>query len=180
MFTVPASTSSSNLDNLILHVPPFSPITWLLFSCSVWLFVTPQTLARQASLSFNVSWILLKLRSIELVMPSSHLVLRHPLLFLPSILLSIRSFLMIWLSASGAQSTGGSASASVLPMNIQDWFPLEFTDLISLQSKGLSRVFSNTTVQKHQFFSAHYLIILKQIINLLVFLYESLEEKNFF
>ena len=56
--------------------------------------------------------------------------------------------------ASGGQSIGVSASASVLPMNIQDWFPLGWTGWISLQSKGLSRVFSNTTVQKHQFFSA--------------------------
>ena len=56
--------------------------------------------------------------------------------------------------ASGGQSIGASASTSVLPMNIQDWFPLGWTDWISLQSKGLSRVFSNTTVQKHQFFSA--------------------------
>ena len=54
--------------------------------------------------------------------------------------------------ASGGQSIGASASTSVLPMNIQDWFPLGMTGLISLQSKGLSRVFSNTTVQKHQFF----------------------------
>ena len=54
---------------------------------------------------------------------------------------------------SGGQSIGASASASVLPMNIQDWFPLGLTGWISLQSKGLSRVFSNTTVQKHQFFS---------------------------
>ena len=59
-------------------------------------------------------------------------------------------FLMGWLFASGGQSVG--ASASVLLMNIQDWFPLGLTGLISLQSKGLSRVFSNTTVQKHQFF----------------------------
>ena len=55
---------------------------------------------------------------------------------------------------SGGQSIGVSASASILPMNIQDWFPLEWTGWISLQSKGLSRVFSNTTVQKHQFFGA--------------------------
>ena len=55
---------------------------------------------------------------------------------------------------SGGQSTGASASASVLPMNIQDWLPLWMTGLISLQSKGLSRVFSNTTVQKHQFLGA--------------------------
>ena len=57
-------------------------------------------------------------------------------------------------SASSGQSIGASASASILPMNIQDWFPLELAGLISLQSKGLSRVFSNTTVQKHQFFGA--------------------------
>ena len=64
------------------------------------------------------------------------------------------SFLMSQLSASGAQSIGVSVSASVLPMNIQFWFPLGWTGWISLQSKGLSRVFSNSTVQKHQFFSA--------------------------
>ena len=62
------------------------------------------------------------------------------------------SFLMSWLFASGGQSIGASTSASVLPMSIQDWFPLGLTCLISLQPKGLSRVFSNTTVQKHQFF----------------------------
>ena len=60
-----------------------------------------------------------------------------------------------FLTSSG-QSIGVSASASVLPMNIQDWFPLGWTDLISLQSKGLSRVFSNTTVQKNQFFSVRF------------------------
>ena len=62
------------------------------------------------------------------------------------------SFLMSWLFASGGQSIGASASASVFPMNIQDLFPLGLTCLISLQSKGLSRVFSDTTAQKHQFF----------------------------
>ena len=61
------------------------------------------------------------------------------------------SFLMSWLFTSGSQSTGPSASASVLPMNVQDWFPLGLTGLISLQSKGLSRVFPSTTFQKHQF-----------------------------
>ena len=64
------------------------------------------------------------------------------------------SFQMSQLFTSGGQSIGVSASASVLPMNIQNWFPLGWTDRISLQSKGLSRVFFNTTVQKHQFFSA--------------------------
>ena len=62
------------------------------------------------------------------------------------------SFPVSWLYASGGKSIGVSASASVLPMNIQDWFPLGWRGWISLQSKGLSRVFSNTTVQKHQFF----------------------------
>ena len=64
------------------------------------------------------------------------------------------SFLMSWFFASGGQSIGASASASVLPMNIQDWFPLGWTGWSSLQYKGLSRVFSNTTIQKHQFFGA--------------------------
>ena len=73
--------------------------------------------------------------------------------YLQSVLVS-GYFLMSWLFASGCQRTGDSASASVLPMNSQGWFPLGLTDLISLQSKGLSRVFSNTTIQKHQFFSA--------------------------
>ena len=66
------------------------------------------------------------------------------------------SFQMSQLFASGGQSIGVSASASVLPMNIQDWFPLGLTVLISLQSQGLSRVFSNTTVQKHQFFGTQF------------------------
>ena len=65
------------------------------------------------------------------------------------------SFQMSQFFASGDQSIGVSASTSVLPMNIQDWFPLGWPGWISLQSKGLSRVFSNTTVQKHQFFGAH-------------------------
>ena len=67
---------------------------------------------------------------------------------------AIGSFPMSKLFASGSQSIGVSASVSLLPMNIQDWFPLGLTDWISLLSKGLSRVFSNTTIQKHQFFAA--------------------------
>ena len=63
------------------------------------------------------------------------------------------SFPMSWLFASGGRSIGASAAASVLPMNIQGWFPSGLTGLISLQSKGLSRVFSSTTIWKHQFFS---------------------------
>ena len=72
----------------------------------------------------------------------------------PQSLPASESFPMSQLFALGGQSIGVSASASVLPMNTQDWSPLEWTGWISLQSKGLSRVFSNTTVQKHQFFSA--------------------------
>ena len=80
----------------------------------------------------------------------------HPLLSpsLPAFSLSIRVFSSESVLTSGGQSIGVSASASVLPMIIQGWFPLGLTGLISLQSKGLSRVFSNTTIQKDQFFSA--------------------------
>ena len=118
------------------------------------LFVTPWTTACQASLSITNSQSLPKLMSIESVMPSSHLILCRPLLLLPSIFPSIRVFPMSQLFTSGGQTIGVSASTSVLPMNTQDWCPLGWTGWMSLQSKGLSRVFSNTTVQKHQFFSA--------------------------
>ena len=114
------------------------------------LFATPWTEARQASLFITSSRSLLKTMSIESVMPSNHVILCCPLLLLPSIFPSIRVF------SNGSVlhiSIGVSASASVLPMNIQDWFPLGLTGLISLLSKGLSRVFSKTTVH-HQFFSA--------------------------
>ena len=105
----------------------------------VWLFVTPWTAAHQASLSFTILWSLLKLMSSELVILPNHLILCHPLLLLPSIFPSIRVFPVNQLFTSGGQSIGASASASILPMNIQDWFPLGW---ISLLSKELSRVFS--------------------------------------
>ena len=92
------------------------------------------------------------LMSIKLVMPSSHLILCHPLLLMPPIPPNIRVFPMSQLSVWGGQYIGVSASKSVLPMNTQDWSPLGWTGWISLQSKGLARVFSNTTVKKHQFF----------------------------
>ena len=88
------------------------------FSCGQ-LFVTPWTAACQASLSITDSWSLLKLMSLESVMPSNHLILCHPLLLLP-IFPSIRSFLMSQLFTSGSQTTGVSASASVLSVNIED------------------------------------------------------------
>ena len=112
------------------------------------LFATPWTAKRQSSLSITNSRRLLKLTSIELVM-SNHLILCRHLLLLPSIFLSIRVFSNESVFPSGVQSIGVTASASVLPVNIQDSFPLALTGLISLQSKGLSRVFSNTLVQKH-------------------------------
>ena len=91
--------------------------------------------------------------SIELLMPSNHLILCHPLLLLSSIFPSITVFSNepVLHIRSGGQSIGVSALTSVLPMNPQDWSPLRWTGWISLQSKGLSRVFYNTTVQKHQF-----------------------------
>ena len=84
--------------------------------------------------------------------PSNHLILCCPLLLLPSIFPSIRVFSKESVLHISGQSIGVSASASVLPMTIQDWFPLGWIGLISLQPKGFSRAFSNTTVQKHQFF----------------------------
>ena len=116
------------------------------------LFATPWIAARQASLSITNSRTSLKLMSIESVMPSSHLILCRPLLLWPPSPPSIRVF--------SNESTlrvrwpkYWSFSFSIRTMNTQDWSPLERTGWISLQSKGLSRVFSNTTVQKHQFFS---------------------------
>ena len=118
------------------------------------LFMTPWITAHQASLSITNSRSSLRLTSIESVMPSSHLILCRPLLFLPPTPHSIRVF--------SNESTlcvrwpkYWSFSFSISPSkNTQDWSPLEWTGWISLQSKGLSRVFSNTTVQKHQFFGA--------------------------
>ena len=110
----------------------------------------------QASLSFINSRSLLKLMSIESVMPSNHLILCCPLLLLPLIFPSIRSFPVSQFFAPGGQSIGVSASTSVLPMNIQDWFPLGWTAVISLQSKRLLRVFTTTTVQKHSVLSFLY------------------------
>ena len=110
--------------------------------------------AHQASLSITNTRSLFKLMAIESVMPSNHLILFCLLLLLPSIFPTSRSFPMSQFFASSGQSIRASASASILPMNINDWFPLQLTGLISLLLKGLSRVFFNTAVQKRQFFSA--------------------------
>ena len=123
-----------------------------LFSC-VRLFVTPWTAACQASLSIASSQTLLRLMSIELVMPSNHLILCCPLLLLLSIFPSIRGF-----SNESVLHIRWPKywrfSFSISPFNEYSRLISFRTGWISLQSKGLSRVFSNTTVQKHQFFSA--------------------------
>ena len=122
-------------------------------SC-VRLFAAPQTVALQASLSSTISWSLLRFMSIESVMPSNHLMLCRPLSSGLQSFPASGSFPVSWLFVSGCQSIGPSDSASILLMNIQGWLPVVFTGLISLQSKGLSRVFSSTSIQKRQFFGA--------------------------
>jgi len=118
----------------------------------VWLFATPWTAARQASLSITNS----RCSNSCLLSRWCHPTISSsvvPFSCLQSFPAS-GSFQMSQLFASGGRSIGVSASALVLPMNTQDWSPLGWTGWISLQSKGLSGVFSNTTVQKHQFFGA--------------------------
>ena len=117
-------------------------------------FATQWTASHQVSLSSTVSWSLLKFMSIESVMLSNRHIIYRPLLLLPQSFPALRSFPVSWLFTSGSQRTGALAPATVLPVDNQGWFPLELTDLIPLLFKGLSRVFSNTTVQKHQFFGA--------------------------
>ena len=121
-------------------------------SC-VQLFATPWTAACQASLSITNSRSPPKPMSIESVMPSNHLILVIPFSSRPQSFPASGSSQMSQLFAAGGQSIGVSASTSVLPVNTQDQSPLGWTGWTSLQSQGLSRVFSNTTVQKHQFFS---------------------------
>ena len=113
-------------------------------------FETPWTAAWQGSLSITNYRSLLKHTSIESLMPFNHLILCWPFSTRFESFPASGSFQMSQFFTSGGQSTRVSASAWVLPMNIQDWFPLGWTDWISLQSRRLSRVFSNTTVQKHQ------------------------------
>ena len=107
-----------------------------LLSC-VWLFTTPWTASHQASLPFTTTWSLLKFMSTESVMLSNCLILCHSLSSHLQSVSASRSFPMSRLFASGGQSIGASASASVLPMNIQGWFPLGLTGLFFLLSKGL-------------------------------------------
>ena len=141
--------SSAELSAHSRHeLPPREESPWISFliiqSLShVWLFATPWTAVHQASLSFIISRSLLNFVSIESVTPSNHLILCHPLLLLPSIFPSIRVFSSKLALHIRWPKYGASALASVFPVNIQGWFPLGLTSLISLQSKGLSRVFSS-------------------------------------
>ena len=154
-----AHHSTLNRGPCAIYTVSYLYYTWYQFAVvqllsHVWLFANQWTAAHQAPLSSTVSLTLPTFMSIELVMPSNHLILCCPLsLNLPSFPTS-GSYPMSWLSTSGGQSIGVSTSASVLLMNIQDWFPLGWTGWISLQSKGLSGVFSSTRIQNHQFFSA--------------------------
>ena len=150
--SIGASASASVLPMNIQSWLPFSSVSVQSLSCA-WLFVTPWTTALQASRSIINSQSLPKLMSMESVMPSNHLILCRPLLLLPSIFPSIRIFSnesalrMRW-------PKYWSFSFSISPSNeYSEWFPLGLTGLIALQSKGLSRVFSSTTIWKHQFFS---------------------------
>ena len=117
------------------------------------LIVTPWTAARQASLSFTISWNLFKSMSIELMMLSNHFILRYSHLLLSSVFPSIRVFSNEPALCIRWPVYWNFSSALALPMNIQDSFHLGLTGLIPLLSKGLSRVFSSTKVQKQQFFS---------------------------
>ena len=120
----------------------------------VWLFGTSWTAASQTSLSITNFQSLLKLMSIESVIPSNIASSLVPFSSCLQYFPASGTFPISQFFLSGGQSIRVSASTSVLPMNTQNWSPLGWTGWISLQSKGLSRVFSNTAVQKHQFFIA--------------------------
>ena len=142
---------SSAFSNFCLFVQSLSHI---------WLFATPWTAAWQASLSLTISWSLLKLMSIESMMPSNQLSLCCPPF--SSCLQSFPasgSFPVSQLFLSDGQSIGASASASVSPMNIQDWFPLGLTGLISLQSKGLKSLLQHHSLKASVFWCSAFFIV---------------------
>ena len=148
-----ASRTHSDLYSFLSQSHALSSNSPVQLLSHVRLFATPLTAAHQASLSITNPWSLLKLMSIESEMPSNHLIICFPLLLPPSIFPSIRVFSNELVLCIRWPKYWSFSFTLVLPVNIQDWFPLGWTGWISLQSKGLSRVFSNTTVQKHQFFS---------------------------
>ena len=144
----------------MLHICIYKYISSVQSLTCVCLFATSWTAARQASLSITNSRSLLKLMSIKLVISSNHLILCRLLLLLPSIFPSIRVFFNESVLRNRWPKYWSFSFRSVLPINSRDWFPLGGTGLI-LQSKGLSRVFSNTTIQKNQFFGAQLFFIVQ-------------------
>ena len=132
---------------------PYSQFSSVQSLSRVRLLATPWTVARQASLSITNSRSLLKLMSIESVIPSNNLILWCPFPSCPQSFPESGSFPMSWLFISGGQTIGASASVSIFPMNIQGWFPLGLTGLIFCCPKD-SWVFLSTTIQKYQFFGA--------------------------
>ena len=147
---IPGSSSQKNLDSTRhLSLNPFNSVQ---FSCSV----MSNSLWPHGLQHARLHWPSPTPGAYSISCPSSRWC--HPTISSSVILFSSRlqSFTASEFFTSGGQSTGVSASTSVLPKNIQDWFPLGFMGLISLQSKRLSRVFSNTTAQKHRFFSAQF------------------------
>ena len=141
------NTSNSWVIQWLSHIHPFDYCCCCSVSKSRQTLCNPWTAAHQASLSFTISWSLLKFMSFELMMLLNYLILCRQILLLPSIFPSIRVF-----SNESALHINGqsiAASASVLPMNIQGEFPLRMIGLISLLSKGLLRVFSSITIRKH-------------------------------
>ena len=138
----------------MVYIPASTSLLFVQSLSHVWLFAVPWAIACQASLSLTSSWSLPKFMAIESVMlspmmisPSAALFSSHLQSFPASGTLSMSQFF-----TSDGQSTGVSASASVLSMRTQGWFLLGWTGLLSLLPKGVSRVFSSTTIQKHQFF----------------------------
>ena len=149
---------------LLLHV------VQLFISLShIWVFVIPWTAAHQVSLSFTISWSLLKLMSIELVMPSNHFILYWPFSTHPQSFPASGFFPMSWLFSSGGQSIGASASASFLPTNIQGWFPVRLISCCprdsqesspapqfkSISSSALSLLYSPTLISIHDYWKNH-------------------------
>ena len=143
---LPASWKMSLTCHFVFVVQSLSCVQFFAMNCS-----TP------ASLSITNSQSFLKLVSIKPVMPSNYLILCWPLSSCLQSFPASGYFPMSQFFTSDGQCIAASVSASVLPMTIQDWFPLGLTGWISLQSKGLSRVFSNTAVQKHQFSALSFL-----------------------
>ena len=162
------------LSNSLQH--PLHWLSWYDYSCKLVMFLTLQSVQSSHSVSYSLRPYGLQHTRPPCPLPTPGACANscsssqwcHPTIsssgipfsFCPQSCPPSGSFPMAQFFTWGGQSTGASASASVLPMNVQDWFPLGWTGWISLQSNGLSRVFSNTTVQKHQLFSAQGLFFL--------------------